>query len=69
MVMAYFPKFFHDVYDQMEFKYFEKRIVVGQFILHVYAGWLTEKELCTFCMETKENVLHLFWNCNLVQNV
>ena len=20
-------------------------------------------------METKENLLHLFWNCNLVQNV
>jgi hypothetical protein len=20
-------------------------------------------------METKENLLHLFWNCNLIQNV
>jgi hypothetical protein len=24
--------------------------------------------LCTFCMETKENLLHLFWNVNLAQN-
>ena len=27
-----------------------------------------ETELRTFCVETKENWLHLFWNCNLVQN-
>jgi hypothetical protein len=27
-----------------------------------------EAELRTFCVETKENWLHLFWNCNLVQN-
>lgn len=28
---------------------------------------LKETEICTFCMENKENVLHLFWNCNVVQ--
>ena len=35
----------------------------------LYKCGLKETELCTLCMETKENVLHLFWNCNLVQNV
>ena len=29
--------------------------------------WVKETELCTFCMETKENLLHFFWNCNLVK--
>ena len=29
---------------------------------------LKKTELCTFCMETKENLLYLFWKCNLVQN-
>ena len=27
-----------------------------------------ETEFGTFCVETKENRLHLFWNCYLVQN-
>ena len=27
---------------------------------------LKETELCIFCMETKKILLHLFWNCNLV---
>ena len=31
-------------------------------ILPVKCG-LKETELCTFCMETKENMLHEFWNC------
>ena len=34
----------------------------------LYKCGLKETELCTFCMETKENFLHLFWNCNLVQH-
>jgi len=33
----------------------------------LYKCGLKETELCTFCMETKENLLHLFWNCNLVK--
>ena len=26
-----------------------------------------KKQKCTLCMETKENLIHLFWNCNLVK--
>ena len=33
----------------------------------LYKCGLKETELCTFSMETKENLLHLFWNCNLVK--
>jgi len=36
--------------------------------LFLYKCGLKETELCTFCMETKENLLNLFWNCNLFQN-
>ena len=31
--------------------------------------WAKETELCTFCMETKENLLQLFWNCNLAKQI
>ena len=29
---------------------------------------LIDSESCTFCNETKENVVHLFWECKIVQN-
>ena len=33
----------------------------------LYKCELKETEICTYCMETKENLLHLFWNCYLVK--
>jgi hypothetical protein len=30
---------------------------------------LKETELCTFCTETKESSLHLFWECTYSKNV
>ena len=47
-----------------QFKLLYRILPVNSFL---YKCGLKETELCTFCMETKENVLHLFWNCNLVQ--
>ena len=29
---------------------------------------LIDSESCTFCHETKETVVHLFWECKIVQN-
>ena len=49
-----------------QFKLLYRILPVNSFL---YKCGLKETELCTLCMETKENVLHLFWNCNLVQNV
>ena len=34
----------------------------------LYKRGLKETELCTFCMEAEEILLHLFWNYNLVQH-
>ena len=30
---------------------------------------MKETNLCTFCNETKESILHLFWECNYSKNV
>jgi hypothetical protein len=30
--------------------------------------WLKETELCTFCTETKESLVHIVWECNYVRN-
>ena len=30
---------------------------------------LKETQLCNFCNETKETILHLFWECNIVTSL
>jgi len=30
---------------------------------------LKETQLCNFCNETKETILHLFWECNIVKSL
>ena len=30
---------------------------------------LKETDLCSFCNETKESILHLFWDCMVVKNL
>ena len=30
---------------------------------------LKETQDCNFCNETKETILHLFWECNIVKNL
>jgi hypothetical protein len=34
----------------------------------LYKCGLKETELCTFCTETKESLVHIFWECNYVWN-
>ena len=67
----------HDIYSlsfcitkdtklqNFQFKLLHRILPVNSFI---YKCGLKETELCTFYMETKENLLHLFWNCNLGQH-
>ena len=49
--------------QNFQFKLLHRILPVNSFL---YKCGLKETELCTFCMETKENLLHLFWNCNFV---
>ena len=51
--------------QNFQFKLLHIILPVNSFL---YKCGLKETELCTFCMKTKENLLHLFWNRNLVQN-
>ena len=50
--------------QNFQFKLLHIILPVNSFL---YKCGLKETELCTFCMETKENLLPLFWNCNLVK--
>jgi len=49
----------------IQFKLMHRILPVNSF---PYKRGLKETELCTVCMETEEILLHLFWNCNLVQH-
>jgi hypothetical protein len=42
------------------------RILITNSFLHKCG--LKETELCTFCTETKESIVHIFWECNYVRN-
>ena len=42
------------------------RILITNSFLYKYG--LKETELCTFCTETKESLVHIFWECNYVRN-
>jgi len=46
--------------QNVQFKLLHRILPVNSFL---YKCGLQETELCTFCTETKENMLHLFWNC------
>ena len=48
----------------IQFKILHIIVHVNSFL---YKCGLKETELCTFCMETKENLLHFLGNCNLVK--
>jgi hypothetical protein len=42
------------------------RILITNSFLHKCG--LKETELCTFCTETKESIVHIFWEFNYVRN-
>jgi hypothetical protein len=42
------------------------RILITNSFLYKYE--LKDTEQCTFCTETKENLVHIFWDCNYVRN-
>ena len=42
------------------------RILITNSFLYKYG--FKETELCTFCTETNESLVHIFWECNYVRN-
>jgi hypothetical protein len=43
------------------------RILITNFFLYKFG--LKETELCTFCTETQESLVYIFWECNYVRNI
>ena len=48
------------------YKLMHRILITNSFL---YKCELKETELCTFCTETKENLVHIFWECNYVRIV
>ena len=49
--------------QNFQFKYSHRITVANSFL---FKCGLSETELCTFCTETKESLLHLFWECTYI---
>ena len=51
--------------QNFQFKIVHRILPCNSFLLKCK---LKETELCTFCSEIKENIFHIFWECNVSQN-
>ena len=51
--------------QDFQYKVIHRILITNSFL---YKCGLKETELCTFCTETKENLVHIFWECNYVRN-
>jgi hypothetical protein len=49
-----------------QYKLLHRMIPTNTFL---YKCRLVETELCAFCGETRETILHLFCDCNIVKNI
>jgi hypothetical protein len=49
-----------------QYKFLHRTILTNTFL---YKCRLVETELCVFCGETRETILHLFCDCNIVKNI
>jgi hypothetical protein len=49
-----------------QYKFLHRTILTNTFL---YKCRLVETELCAFCGETRETILHLFCDCNIVKNI
>ena len=51
--------------QDFQYKLIHRILITNSFI---HRCVLKETELCTFCTETKESIVHIFWECNYVRN-
>ena len=51
--------------QDFQYKLIHRILITNSFL---YKCGLKETELCTFCTETKESLVHIFWECNYVRN-
>ena len=51
--------------QNFQFKIVHRILPCNSFL---YKCKLKETELCTFCSEVRENIFHIFWECNVTQN-
>ena len=51
--------------QDFQYKLMHRILITNSFL---YKCQLKETDLCTFCTETKESLVHIFWECNYVPN-
>ena len=59
------------LYKHKQFTVFKYKILLRILITNsfLFKCKLKETQLCIFCNETKETILHLFWECNIVTSL
>ena len=55
-----------NILKMFQYKFLHRTILTNTFL---YKCRLVETELCAFCGETRETILHLFCDCNIVKNI
>jgi hypothetical protein len=55
-----------NILKMFQYKFLHRTILTNTFL---YKCRLVETELCAFCWETRETILHLFCDCNIVKNI
>ena len=59
------------LYKNNQFTVFQYKILLKILITNsfLFKCKLKETQLCILCNETKETILHLFWECNIVTSL
>ena len=65
-----FTVYIFSVTKDTKLQYFQHKLIQRILITNsfLYKCGLKETELCTFCTETKESLVHIFWECNYARN-
>ena len=53
-------------FSSFQFKLFHRKIATNDYL---YKIGISLTDICTFCEQNTESLIHLFWDCKYVQNV
>ena len=50
---------------EFHFKFFHRRVPTNDFLTKI---WFQDNDNCTFCLDTSESLIHLFWSCHITSS-
>jgi hypothetical protein len=62
-------KFTKNIFFDNKIKWFQHQIVRGSLKTnHIVSKFKNISSLCSLCMQEREEIIHLFWDCNITNN-